>query len=67
MLRLSSDRAFALFSTDDGMLAVMPVGDRDKFMTSRDGARGSADAAGGGAAVPPNVQSFRCRPEETHS
>ncbi|HEY5922616.1 MAG TPA: type II secretion system protein GspG [Kofleriaceae bacterium] len=37
------DRAFALFVVDDGVLSVMPIGNRDKFMAARKGKRGSAE------------------------
>jgi hypothetical protein len=39
----SSSRAFAVFATADGVLAVMPVADRDKFMAAKKGTRGSAE------------------------
>lgn len=37
------DRAFAMFDTGDGVVGVMPVGDRDKFMAAKHGTRGSAE------------------------
>lgn len=39
----ATDRGFATFATTDGVLAVMPVGNRDKFMAARKGTRGSAE------------------------
>ena len=39
----ASDKAFAMFVTSDGVLGVMPVGDRDKFIAAKHGTRGSAD------------------------
>lgn len=39
----ASDRGFAMFATSDGVLGVMPVGDRDKFMAAKHGTRGSAE------------------------
>ncbi len=35
------DKAFAMFATADGVLGVMPVADRDKFMAAKKGKRGS--------------------------
>jgi hypothetical protein len=37
----SPDRPFAMFATADGVIGVMPVGDRDKFMAAKRGTRGS--------------------------
>lgn len=39
----SSERAFAMFATSDGVIGLMPVGDRDKFMAAKNGTRGSAE------------------------
>jgi hypothetical protein len=39
----ASDRSFAMFATSDGVLGVMPVGNRDKFMAAKHGTRGSVD------------------------
>lgn len=39
----STDKGFAMFATGDGVLGIMPVGDRDKFMASKQGQRGSAE------------------------
>lgn len=39
----AADKPFAMFVTQDGVLGVMPVRDRDKFMASKHGTRGSAD------------------------
>lgn len=39
----AADRAFAMFATTDGVLGIMPVGDRDKFMAAKGGTRGSAE------------------------
>jgi hypothetical protein len=41
----STTKSFAVFRSPDGLVAVMPVGDRDKFVTSKGGTRatGSAD------------------------
>jgi hypothetical protein len=38
---LSAEKGFAMFITSDGVLGVMPVGDRDKFMATKHGTRGS--------------------------
>ncbi|NVB83140.1 MAG: hypothetical protein HOV81_32500 [Kofleriaceae bacterium] len=39
------DRGFAMFATKDGVIGIMPIADRDKFMQSKHGKRGSgADA-----------------------
>src|SRR4051812_8065020 len=35
------DKPFAMFATADGVIGVMPVADRDKFMTAKKGKRGS--------------------------
>src|SRR5262245_49896803 len=37
-------KGFALFETAEGVAAIMPVADRDKYMNSRHGARGSGSA-----------------------
>jgi hypothetical protein len=39
----ATNKPFAMFATADGVIAVMPVGDRDKFMTHKNGTRGSAE------------------------
>jgi hypothetical protein len=41
----SSDRAFAMFVTanNEGVLGVIPVGDRDKFIAAKGGKRGSGE------------------------
>lgn len=39
----ATDKPFAMFATSDGIMGVMPVGDRDKFMASKQGQRGSAE------------------------
>jgi hypothetical protein len=39
----AADQPFAMFATADGILGIMPVGDRDKFMASKQGQRGSAE------------------------
>ena len=38
---ITTDRGFALFVTRDGLLAILPVTDRDKFVASVHGKRGS--------------------------
>jgi hypothetical protein len=40
----AKDRPFAMFVTTDGVLGVMPVGDRDKFIAAKHGTRGSGSA-----------------------
>lgn len=35
------DKPFAMFATADGVIGVMPVADRDKFMAAKKGTRGS--------------------------
>lgn len=37
------NKAFAMFATADGVLGIMPVADRDKFMAAKKGTRGSAE------------------------
>ncbi|HEX7699410.1 MAG TPA: hypothetical protein VF403_01730, partial [Kofleriaceae bacterium] len=38
---LSAEKGFAMFITSDGVLGVMPVGNRDRFMATKHGTRGS--------------------------
>src|SRR5258706_10719590 len=40
-LGLATDKGLALFITDRGMLAVLPVADRDKFLAAKHGKRGT--------------------------
>ena len=42
---LSADKGFAMFITADGVLGIMPVGDRDKFMATKHGTRGTGSDA----------------------
>lgn len=37
----SATKPFAMFATADGVIGIMPVGDRDKFIASKHGTRGS--------------------------
>jgi hypothetical protein len=39
----ATNKPFAMFATSDGVLGIMPVGDRDKFMAQKKGTRGSAE------------------------
>jgi hypothetical protein len=39
----ATTKPFAMFVTNDGVIGVMPVGDRDKFMAMKKGQRGSAE------------------------
>jgi hypothetical protein len=39
----SAQQPFAMFATSDGVIGIMPVGDRDKFMAAKRGKRGSAE------------------------
>ncbi|HEY5950516.1 MAG TPA: hypothetical protein VIV40_33725 [Kofleriaceae bacterium] len=39
----ATDRPFAMFVTSGGVIGVMPVGNRDKFMAAKHGKRGSAE------------------------
>ena len=41
----ATDRGFAMFATKDGLLGIMPVADRDKFIQSKHGTRGSGAEA----------------------
>lgn len=43
---LAADKGFAMFITNDGVIGVMPVGDRDKFMATKHGARGKTPTDG---------------------
>ncbi len=42
---MTTDRGFAMFITSDGVIGVMPVADRDKFLASKHGKRGSGSGA----------------------
>jgi len=42
---VSRDLGFAMFVTPGGVIAVMPVSDRDKFVASKHGTRGTAGSA----------------------
>jgi hypothetical protein len=41
----ATNKPFAMFATTDGVIGVMPVGDRDKFMAMKKGQRGSSPDA----------------------
>ena len=43
---LSAAQGFAMFITSDGVIGVMPVGDRDKFMATKHGTRGASPGDG---------------------
>ena len=49
---IATDRGFAMFITNDGVLGVMPVGDRDKFMAVKHGERGDVDHLNGNSCKP---------------
>lgn len=49
---LARDKGFAMFVTTDGVLGVMPVGDRDKFMGTKHGTRGEVDTLNGNTCKP---------------
>ncbi|HEY6039223.1 MAG TPA: hypothetical protein VIV58_33300 [Kofleriaceae bacterium] len=49
---LARDRGFAMFITADGVLGVMPVIDRDKFMATKHGKRGDVDTLNGNTCKP---------------
>jgi len=49
---LARDRGFAMFITADGVLGVMPVADRDKFMATKHGKRGEVDSLNGNSCKP---------------
>jgi hypothetical protein len=65
----SAEKSFAVFRSSDGLIAVMPVGDRDKFVMSKGGTRGTA-AAGSGApgALPSDdtIEGNTCRQRGAH-
>jgi len=42
---LSTTQGFAVFVTKDGVIGALPIADRDKFVTSKHGTRGSGAAA----------------------
>jgi hypothetical protein len=37
------EKAFAMFATAEGVIGIMPVADRDKFVTTKKGTRGSGE------------------------
>ncbi|MEO6774400.1 MAG: hypothetical protein ABI467_15495 [Kofleriaceae bacterium] len=49
---LAGDRGFAMFITADGVLGVLPVIDRDKFMATKHGKRGEVDGLNGNTCKP---------------
>jgi hypothetical protein len=49
---LARDRGFAMFITADGVVGVMPVTDRDKFMATKHGKRGDVDSLNGNSCKP---------------
>ncbi len=50
---LSADKGFAMFITNDGVIGVMPVGDRQKFMATKHGTIGpESDSLNGNACKP---------------
>ncbi|MFT3694758.1 MAG: hypothetical protein QM831_16535 [Kofleriaceae bacterium] len=49
---LARDKGFAMFITPDGVLGVIPVGDRDKFMATKHGKRGEIDELSGNTCKP---------------
>lgn len=49
---LARDKGFAMFITADGVLGVIPVGDRDKFMATKHGKRGDVDELSGNTCKP---------------
>lgn len=49
---LARDKGFAMFITADGVIGVMPVTDRDKFMATKHGKRGDVDSLNGNNCKP---------------
>lgn len=45
----SATKPFALFATADGVVGIMPVVDRDKFIASKHGERGTGSGSGSGS------------------
>lgn len=56
----SSTKPFAMFATSDGVIGIMPVADRDKFMASKHGQRG------GGANADDKLLENTCRQIKTN-
>jgi hypothetical protein len=54
------DRAFAMFDTGEGVIGVMPVGDRDKYLAAKKGTRGSAEDTLDGTTCRPHGRHYVC-------
>lgn len=48
----ATDRPLAVFVTKDGVLAIVPVADRDKFVAAKAGTRGDIDKIAGNSCKP---------------
>jgi len=49
---LARDKGFAMFIAGDGVVGVMPIGDRDRFMATKHGTRGAVDKLNGNSCKP---------------
>ena len=56
---ISRDLGFAMFVTPGGVIAVMPVVDRDKFVASKHGTRGTAGSAAIAGSADPTDDDIR--------
>lgn len=61
---LSTTRGFAVFVTKDGVIGALPVGDRDKFLASKHGTRGSASDTINGTQCKPLRGTYICASSE---
>lgn len=59
----ATDKGGALFALKDGMVAVLPVGDRDKFLARVSGVKGAVDRIGG-ATCKPIDERYACATDE---
>jgi len=58
-----TDKGAALFAVKDGMIAVLPVADRDKFLKRVDGVKGAVDRIGT-ATCKPIADRYACATDE---
>jgi len=57
---LSTTQGFAVFVTKDGVIGALPIADRDKFVTSKHGTRGSAADSINGTQCKPLHGTYIC-------
>ena len=59
----ATDKGGALFALKDGMVAILPVGDRDKFLARVSGVKGAVDRIGA-ATCKPIDERYACATDE---